>query len=284
MDTVYTQRTIGIDLLDGVLDSCLAESLNLIIIEHIERLALSVLSCERVREQPVLGNDLAQLVIHYTAVAGQCHIDGSCLIQNRHNSYVYRHGNTGGVDSVQPVLELLHIPAKLSHDVVSAVVLLLLQNRDIGLQASACDVSLRGTCYSDLKLIAKLVANELYKVCSVLEITTGSGLAQRNISTESQNMIYALIQVLLQLILHAFLGVLDYGKVGNRCSASVLNHLTYLAVCSYVSAACAVCTGNVIRLILAQMLDRARKILHTLLSLRRENLERQRHALVHDVC
>ena len=57
-------------------------------------------------------------------------------------------------------------------------------------------MTFRGTCYSDLEFVAELFTNESYQICCIMEITAGSGLAQRNISAESQHMIYALIQVM----------------------------------------------------------------------------------------
>ena len=89
MNSVDTKRTVCIDLLNGVLDSCLFEALDLVLIEHIEGLAVCILSSKRIREEPVLGNQLAKLAVHYAAVAGKRHVDRSRHVENRHNSCVY---------------------------------------------------------------------------------------------------------------------------------------------------------------------------------------------------
>ena len=47
-------------------------------------------------------------------------------------------------DRVQPVFELLHIPAELSHDVIRAVVLFLFQNSDIGTPGFGMRYDLQG--------------------------------------------------------------------------------------------------------------------------------------------
>ena len=97
-------------------------------------------------------------------------------------------------------------------------------------------------------------------------------------------MIYALCQILLQLLLDAFLCIFDNGEVRYRCGACLDDLLTYLTVTSYISAACSICTGDVLRIELAELFNRSRKILHSLVRLRRENFERKKLFFFHQFC
>ena len=63
----------------------------------------------------------------------------------------------GGADGVHPVTELVHIPAELGHDVVCALILLLLQEGDVGFQRTAGNVALRGACDGDGELVAEFL-------------------------------------------------------------------------------------------------------------------------------
>lgn len=46
MDAIYAESAVLVDLSDRVLDSLFFESLDLIIIEHIKRLAISIFCCQ----------------------------------------------------------------------------------------------------------------------------------------------------------------------------------------------------------------------------------------------
>ena len=214
-------------------------------------------------------------------VSGKCHVDCCGHVKDWHNSNIYRHCNTSLTDCIQPIFELLHIPAKLSHDVVSTIVLFLSQNCDISIKAAACNVPLRGSSNCDLEFVTKLVTNEFNKVCSVVEITTGCCLTKRNISTKCKHMIYAFCKVLIQLLFDSLFGVLDYCEMSNRNGSCIFDHLTYFSVSTNVSAACTVCTGNVLWFVLHQMIDCSRKVLHSFFCLRREKLEGQKHFFSH---
>ena len=98
MDAIYAESAVLVDLSDRVLDSLFFESLDLIIIEHIKRLAISIFCCKWIREQPVSGDESAKLTVHYTTVTGKCHINCSGHVKDWHNSYVYRHCNTSLTD------------------------------------------------------------------------------------------------------------------------------------------------------------------------------------------
>ena len=126
------------------------------------------------------------------------------------------------------------------------------QNCDISIKAAAGDVSLRRSCYCDLELVAELFTCKCHQIGCVIKITTGRGLAKRNIAAQCQHMVYTLCQILLQLLLDAFLCIFDNGEVRYRCGACLDDLLTYLTVTSYISAACSICTGDVLRIELAE--------------------------------
>ena len=94
-------------------------------------------------------------------------------------------------------------------------------------------------------------------------------------------MINALIQVSLQLLFDTFFGVFDNGEMGYRDGASFDDLLTYLSVTAYISTACTVCTGNVLRFELAEFLNGSRKVLHSFIGFRREQLKGQKLFFFH---
>ena len=95
MDTVDTQCAVLVDLFDRVLDTGFLEVRFLLLQGIVER----VLCRTGSGRSSTWRSDWLSSRRHYTAVSGQCHVNGSCLIQDRHDSYVNRHGNTCFVGS-----------------------------------------------------------------------------------------------------------------------------------------------------------------------------------------
>jgi len=188
MDAVHAAGAVLVDLVDGVLDTGSLEGGLLAL--HV---SVKGILDEGVGEDPVLGDDLAQSAGHHAAVAAQGHIDGGGLIQDGHDAHIHGHGDTGGADGVQPVAELIHIPAQLGHDVVSAVVLLLLQEGDVGLQGAAGDVALGRAGHGDGELIAELLTDELHQLGGIVQIAAGAFPAEGQVAAQGQHMVDAVI-------------------------------------------------------------------------------------------
>ena len=96
MDAVNAAGAVLVDLVDGVFDAGLAEAFLLAGDVCVERLLV-----ERVREDPVLGDDLAELAIHDAAVAAESHVDGCSLIEDRHDAHVDGQPDPGVADGLE---------------------------------------------------------------------------------------------------------------------------------------------------------------------------------------
>ena len=186
MDAVNAAGAVLVDLIDGVFDTGLAEAFLLAGDVCVERLLV-----ERVREDPVLGDDLAELAVHDAAVAAEGHVDGCSLIENRHDAHVDGQPDPGVADGLEPVAERVHIPTELGDDEVRAVVLLLLQEGDVGFEAAALDMALGRACDRDSELVAELLADELDKLGRVVQIAVRAGPAEGQVAAQGEHMVDA---------------------------------------------------------------------------------------------
>ena len=96
MDAVDAADAILVDELDGILDAGFLEG-RLLGSDGL----LGLVRGERIREDPVLGDDLAQVAGHHAAIAGERHVDGSGSVENRHDTHIDRQPDTGGADLPQ---------------------------------------------------------------------------------------------------------------------------------------------------------------------------------------
>ena len=225
----------------------------------------------------MLGDDLTQLPVHDTAVAAEGHVDGGGHIQHGHDAHVHGHPDAGGPDRLQPALELVNIPAQLGHDVVRAVVLLLLEEGDVGLQAAAGDMALGGAGHGDGKLVAELLADKLHQLGGVVQVAAGAGPAEGQVAPEGQHVVNAVVQVVLQLLTDAVLGVAHAGEVGDGGALAVLLDLVqHLQVLAHVGAAGAVGAGDVVGVQGVELLQHAAlaaQLLHAHVGLGGEHLK-----------
>ena len=100
-------------------------------------------------------------------------------------------------------------------------------------------------------------------------------------------MVDAVIQIILQLLLDAFLGVADAGKVGNGSALAVLLDLVQdLQVLAHVGTACAIGAGDVVgiqRIQLIQHAAGAAQLLHAHVRLGGEHLKGKCSSLAENV-
>ena len=272
MDAVNAAGAVLVDLVDGVFDAGLAEAFLLAGDVCVERLLV-----ERVREDPVLGDDLTELAVHDAAVAAEGHVDGCSLIEDRHDAHVDGQPDPGVADGLEPVAERVHIPTELGDDEVRAVVLLLLQEGDVGFETAALDMALGRACDRDGELVAELLADELDKLGRVVQIAVRAGPAEGQVAAQGEHMVDAVVKVGLQLFPDIFLGVADAGEVRHRGALAVLLDLVQnLQVLADVGAAGAVGTGNIVGLKGVELVQNsvlAAQLFHAHVRLGRENLE-----------
>ena len=276
MDTINAQCAIFIDLFDCVFDAGFLKVFFLLSSSSVKWLFI-----KRIRENPVFGNQFAQSTWHYTCVTGKCHIDCCSLIQNRHDTYINRHCYASFVDFILPAFELFHIPAKLCHDIISAVILFLFQNSNVCIQTAAWNMTFRRSSNSDFNLVAKLFANVSYQISGIFEISACSCPTKRKISTQSQHMVNTIIQIILKLFFDSFTSITDTGKVSYRYSPCILDHLTNIHVLSYVCTAGTIGTGNILRFKFTQFCNCSRKVFHSFVCLWWEKLKREELFLFH---
>ena len=141
----------------------------------------------------------------------------------------------------------------------------------------------RRTCYCNFKLVTKFPADKLDKICRIVKISARGVFSSREIPTKSKDVINALSQVCLKLVPDSFFGVLDNRKMSYRNSTGFLYHLTYFSVRSYIAASSSVCNRDIFWFKLTEMLDRSRKILHTLVGLGREQFKRKELSFLHQL-
>ena len=100
-------------------------------------------------------------------------------------------------------------------------------------------------------------------------------------------MVNAVIQIVLQLLTDALLGVADAGEMGNGSALAVLLDLVQnLQVLAHVGAACAVGAGDVVGIQGIQLLKNAvftAELLHADIGLGGKHLKRKRSSLAEDV-
>ena len=94
-------------------------------------------------------------------------------------------------------------------------------------------------------------------------------------------MIYAVVQVILKLFFDPLCGIADTCKMCDRYGTGILDHFAHIHVLAHIGSARTVCTGNVLRPVLAKMLNGSRKIFHSFVCLRREQLKRNEHFVPH---
>ena len=283
MDAVDAADAILVDELDGILDAGFLEG-RLLGSDGL----LGLVRSERIREDPVLGDDLAQVAGHHAAVAGERHVDGGGGVEDGHDTHIDRHPDAGGADGVHPVTELVHIPAELGHDVVCALILLLLQEGDVGFQRTAGNVALGGACDSDGELVAELLADELHQLGGIVQVAVRAGPAKGDVAAEREHVVDTVVQIGLELVLDAFLGVGHAGEVRHGGALAVgLDLLQDLKVLADVRAASAVGAGDVIRIERIELLKHAAlaaQLLHANVRLRGEDFKGKCVALFHDLC
>ena len=182
--------------------------------------------------------------------------------------------------------ERVHIPTELGDDEVRAVVLLLLQEGDVGFEAAALDMALGRACDRDGELVAELLADELDKLGCVVQIAVRAGPAEGQVAAQGEHMVDAVVKVSLQLFPDVFLGVADAGEVGHRGALAVgLDLLQDLKVLADIGAACAVGAGDVVRVQGVQLFQHtalAAQLFHADVGLGGEYLKRECIALLHD--
>ncbi len=141
--------------------------------------------------------------------------------------------------------------------------------------------------HGDGKLVAELLADELDELGGVVQIAAGAGPAEGQVAPQGQHVVDAMVQIGLQLLLDAFLGVADAGEVGHADGLAVLGDLVQnLQVLAHVGAAGAVGAGNVVGIQGVQLLQHATltaQLLHAHVGLGGEDLEGESGTLVHDI-
>ena len=142
-------------------------------------------------------------------------------------------------------------------------------------------MSLRGTCHCNFKFIAKLFSHKSYQICRIFEIPAGSCPSERKVAAKRQHMVYAVFQIIFKLLFDSLTSVSDACEMCYRSGSCLFNHLTHIQVLSYVCAAGAVCTGNILWLKLAQLPDCSREIFHSLVCFWWKKLERKQLSFFH---
>ena len=142
-----------------------------------------------------------------------------------------------------------------------------------------------GNC--DAELLAKLLADELHQLRCVMQVTAGTGPAEGQVATQSQHMVDAVIQVGLQLLLDAFLGVADAGEVGHAGALAVSDDLVqHFQVLAYIGTTGAVGAGDVIGVQGVELFQHAAltaELFHTHVRLGGEYFKGKCAALFHDL-
>src|SRR5699024_7159809 len=126
---------------------------------------------------------------------------------------VDRHGDPGVADGVHPPAELVHVPAELGHYVVGAVVLLLLEEGYVGLDAAAGDVPLGRAGHAYGELVAELIAHEFHQLGGIVQVSAGAGPAERQVAAQGEDVVYAVVKIVAELLAHALARVAYAGEV-----------------------------------------------------------------------
>ena len=138
-------------------------------------------------------------------------------------------------------------------------------------------MALGGTGNGDGELVAELLTDELDQLGGVVKIAARALPAERQIAAQGEDVVDAVVQIGLELITDAFLGVADAGEVGHGDRLGVLLHvLQDLEVQTDVAAAGTVGAGDVIGIQGVQLFQNAAftaELLHALLGLRGEDFK-----------
>ena len=147
-------------------------------------------------------------------------------------------------------------------------------------------MALGRTCYGDSKLIAEFIANEFYKFGCIAQITTGTCPAKRQIAAKSEDIVYTVVKIILQLLTDTLTGIADASEMSygitSLCFYSIQNgHLQ-----TDVGTACAVSAGDIVGLHGHQLIQNAtftKKSFRSLFGLRGKQLKRECHTFFHDI-
>ena len=138
-------------------------------------------------------------------------------------------------------------------------------------------MALRRTGHRNGELIAELLAHKLHQLGSIVQIAAGALPAEGQIAAQSQHMVDAMGQVVVQLLLDALPGVADAGEVSDRRAFAVLLNLVQnFQILTHISTARAVGAGDVVGIQRIQLLQHAAfpaQLFHTRVRLGGEHLK-----------
>ena len=272
MDAVATESSVLVDLTDRVEHALLLKCC-LLGFHHIFGLRRIV----GIREDPVLGQKPRQLLRNDTCVSVVSHCDCRCLIRDRDYTDIDRHGHACLPDHIKPSLELLHIPAKLRHNIVSSVVLLLLEEGNVRLYAPAGNMAFRRTGDRDRELVTVFLADELDQLGRIVQISARTVPADREIAAQCKHMVDSMLKIGIELLPDSLFCVSDAGEVSQRdCFSVLLDFVKDFEVLSYICPTCAVGAGNIVGsqfIKLVQNTSRAAQFFHSLVCFRGEYFE-----------
>ena len=147
-------------------------------------------------------------------------------------------------------------------------------------------MALGRTRYRDGELVAEFLPDKLDQLGGVVQIAAGSLPAEGQVAAQCQHVVDAVVQIGLELITDALLGIADAGEVGHGDAlAVVLDLFQDLKIFADIAAACAVGAGDVVRVQGVQLFQHAAlsaQLFHADVGLWGEYLKRKCIALLHD--
>ena len=272
MNAVAAESSVLVDLTDRVKHTFFLEGC-LLGLHHIFRLSRIV----RIREDPVLGEQSGQLFRNDACVSVVGHCDCRCLIRDWNYTYIDRHRDARLSDHIKPSLELLHVPAQLRHDVIRAIILFLLEEGNVRLNAPAGHMAFRRTGDRNRELVTVLLADELDKLGRIMQVSARTGPADREVAAQGKHVVDSVLKIGVELLPDTLFCVSDAGEVSQRDSFSVLfDFVENFEVLAYIGPARSVGAGNIVGsqfIELVQNTSRAAQFFHSLVCFRREYLK-----------
>ena len=184
-------------------------------------------------------------------------------------------------DHIKPSLELLHVPAQLRHDVIRAIILFLLEEGNVRLNAPAGHMAFRRTGDRNRELVTVLLADELDKLGRIMQVSACAGPADREVAAQGKHVVDSVLKIGVELLPDALFCVSDASKMSQRdClwdSLSVLfDFVENFEVLAYICPARSVGAGNIVGsqfIELVQNTSRAAQFFHSLVCFRWEYLK-----------
>ena len=148
-------------------------------------------------------------------------------------------------------------------------------------------MALGRTGHGDGELVTELLTDKLHQLSGIVQVAAGAFPAEGQVAAQSQHMVDAVIQIVLQLLTDAFLGVADAGKVSDgRALAVLLDLVQNLQIFAHVGAARAVGAGDVVGVQGVQLVQDAvlaAQLLHADVGLGGEHLKGKCSSLAENV-